>query len=127
MEVTHKFFKCNLCGNLVVPVVDMGTQLVCCGQDMNRLEPNTTEASTEKHLPSVTASADSVSVQVGSAAHPMEDGHHIEFVYVKTEEGGQRKHLNIGEEPKCVFSFSDDKPIAVYAYCNLHGLWVTEV
>ena len=28
---------------------------------------------------------------------------------------------------KLSFSFANDKPIAVYAYCNLHGLWKTEI
>jgi superoxide reductase len=53
----------------------------------------------------------------------MEEGHHITFVFVQTEQGGQRKNLKVGNEPKCAFTFTDDKPVAVYAYCNLHGLW----
>ena len=57
----------------------------------------------------------------------MTEEHHIAFVYVESERGGQRKALNPGEEPKLTFSFSDDKPIAVYAYCNLHGLWKTDI
>jgi len=94
---------------------------------MTELVPNTVEASTEKHIPAVTATSDSLSVQVGSVPHPMEDGHHIAFVYVETEQGGQRKCLKPGMEPKCSFSFADDKPVAVYAFCNLHGLWESGV
>lgn len=108
-------------------ISDKGAPLVCCGEEMEELVPNTAEASTEKHLPAVTVSGDSISVQVGSAAHPMEEAHNIVFVYVETTRGGQRKCLSVGEAPAVSFSFSDDKPVAVYAYCNLHGLWKTDV
>jgi superoxide reductase len=94
---------------------------------MKELVPNTVDASKEKHLPVVTVSGGGISVAVGSAAHPMEEAHHIDFIYVETERGGQRKALKTGEKPSLEFSFADDKPIAVYAYCNLHGLWRTEV
>jgi len=78
-------------------------------------------------LPAVTISENSITVQVGSVPHPMTEEHHITFVYVETEHGGQRKALKLGNEPKLMFSFSEDKPVAVYAYCNLHGLWKTEI
>jgi superoxide reductase len=123
----HKFFICKHCGNMTGLIEDKGAPLVCCGENMTKLEPNTVEASVEKHLPAVTVSGDSIGVQVGSAPHPMEDGHHISFVYVETQDGGQRKSLKVGKEPKLAFSFSDDKPTAVFAYCNLHGLWKTEI
>ena len=123
----HKFFICKRCGNIVGLVDDKGAPLSCCGENMTELAPNTVEASVEKHLPAVTFSGDTVSVQVGSAPHPMEEGHHISFVYVETQHGGQRKLLKVGKEPKLAFSFLDDKPTAVFAYCNLHGLWKTEI
>jgi len=94
---------------------------------MTELIPNTVEAATEKHLPSVDVSCCEIEVQVGSVPHPMDEGHHITFVYVETEEGGQRKCLKTSAEPKCAFSFINDKPVSVFAYCNLHGLWKTEL
>ena len=127
MSEKQKFFICGTCGNLLGLILDKGVPMVCCGQKMTELVPNTVEASTEKHLPAVTVSGDSISVQVGSVPHPMEEAHHISFVYVETQRGGQRKCLKTGEEPKVAFSFSDDKPAAVYAYCNLHGLWKTDI
>ena len=127
MRGVNKFFKCDICGNMTGLITDMGIPMVCCGKKMTVLVPNTTEASTEKHLPAVTVSGNSLSVQVGSVPHPMEDTHFIGFVYVETEQGGQRKSLAPGAEPKCGFCFTDDKPVAVYAYCNQHGLWKTEV
>ena len=101
--------------------------LSCCGSAMKELVANTVEASTEKHLPDVTVLGNTVHVSVGSVLHPMEEAHHIKFIYVETERGGQRKSLKVGEEPKASFCFTDDKPIAVYEYCNLHGLWKTEL
>ena len=122
----HKFYSCKHCGNTAVLVIDKGVPVVCCGEKMTELVPNTVEASAEKHLPEVKVSGDSISVQIGSVPHPMEDAHHIEFVYVETEKGGQRKGLQPGAEPKCDFIFANDKPISVFAFCNLHGLWKTE-
>ena len=101
--------------------------MICCGEKMTELVANTAEASKEKHLPVVTASKDSLTVKVGSVPHPMEAEHNITFVYVETEHGGQRKALKPGEKPEVTFKFADDKPTAVYAYCNLHGLWKTEI
>ena len=123
----QRFFRCSICGNMVGLIDDNGVPLVCCGNDMDELIPNTTEASTEKHLPAVTVSGDGMEVQVGAVAHPMEEAHHIAFVYVETERGGQRKSLSAGGAPAVKFAFDDDKPVAVYAYCNLHGLWKTDV
>jgi superoxide reductase len=122
----QKFFKCNLCGNLVGIITDNGAPLVCCGSKMAELIPNIVDAAEEKHLPQVSASGDSVEVQVGSVLHPMSAEHHIAFVYVETEQGGQRKKFKIDGEPKTSFLFADDKPVAYYAYCNLHGLWKVE-
>ena len=127
MRGRQKFYICKQCGNIVGLIQTEGTPLVCCGEKMSELLPNTVEASTEKHLPDVTVSGDTVSVQVGSTPHPMEDAHYITFVYVETERGVQRKCLNPGEEPKLTFVLKDDKPVAVFAYCNLHGLWVKEL
>ena len=89
--------------------------------------PNTVEASSEKHLPAVTVEDGAINVNIGSVDHPMADEHYIEWVYVETENGGQRKYFKPGEEPNVTFTLGDDKAVAVYAYCNLHGLWKTEV
>ena len=127
MQCKQKFFKCQYCGNMVGLIEDQGIPLVCCGEEMEELVPNTVDASNEKHVPVATVTGDSISVQVGSVPHPMEDGHHIAFVYLESECGGQRKCLKIGAEPSVTFCLTDDKPVAVYAYCNLHGLWRTEL
>ena len=47
--MTTKFYKCEMCGNVVVKLVDSKVPLVCCGQKMQELVPNTVDASGEKH------------------------------------------------------------------------------
>ena len=124
----QKFFICKHCGNLTGLIDNKGVPMVCCGNEMTELVPNTAEASTEKHLPVITeVMTDKISIQIGSVPHPMEESHSITFVYVQSERGGQRKCLKPSEEPQLTFTFADDKPVAVYAYCNLHGLWKTEI
>lgn len=122
-----KFYICRRCGNLVEMIHDVGVPVFCCGQKMEPLVPNTVDASGEKHLPVVTVADGVVTVNVGSADHPMLPEHFIEWVYVKTENGDQRKALKPGDAPHVSFCIGSDKPVAVYAYCNLHGLWMTEV
>ena len=121
-----KFYKCNHCGNVIEKVVDAKVPVLCCGQKMEELIPNTVEASGEKHVPVVTWIDDhTLKVEVGSVHHPMLPEHHIAFVYVETEHGGIR--VNLTNEPVATISVGDEKPIAVYEYCNLHGLWKVEL
>lgn len=124
---TPKFLLCSHCGNLVGVIHDAGVPMMCCGQKMTELIPNTTDAAEEKHLPVVTVEDDTVKVSVGSVEHPMLEEHSIEWVYLLTENGGQRKALNPGDKPEVTFNTAGDKPLAVYAYCNLHGLWKTDI
>ena len=121
-----KFYKCAHCGNVVQKVVDNKVPVFCCGQKMEELVPGTVEASVEKHLPVVTDLGNGVlRVEVGSVHHPMLDEHHIAFVYVETERGGIR--IDLKDEPVCEVYVGQDRPIAVYEYCNLHGLWKVDL
>lgn len=121
-----KFFKCNHCGNVIVKVVDAGVPVMCCGEKMVELVPNTVDASGEKHLPVVTVlNNNSIKVEVGSVHHPMLPEHHISFVYVETENGGIQ--VNLKDKPEAVVYLGEEKAVAVYEYCNLHGLWKTEL
>ena len=122
-----KFYICSHCGNIVEMVHDAGVPLICCGQKMNELIPGSVDASQEKHVPAVKVSEGAVEVNVGSVDHPMVDVHWIEWVQLLTDKGSYRKWLNPGEAPNVKFLLGDEKPLAVYAYCNLHGLWKTEL
>ena len=125
MTRNQKFYLCQICQNLISFIDNKGASVECCGSEMTELVPNTVDASKEKHVPDCSLSGDALTVNVGSAPHPMTPEHNIAFVYVETANGGQRKSLAVNGAPSCKFTFADDKPVAVYAYCNLHGLWKT--
>ena len=118
------FYICKHCGNIAMKPVDSGVPLVCCGEEMAVLEANSTDAATEKRVPAVTVTGNEVHVEVGSTQHPMEEDHYIEWVYLVTGKGVQSKCFKPGEVPAADFVLVDDRPIAVYEYCNKHGLWV---
>lgn len=124
---TPKFLLCERCKNLVGVIDDAGVPIWCCNHEMKELVPNTTDAAGEKHLPVVTVEGDMVKVSVGSVEHPMQAEHYIEWVYLLTNKSGHRKVLSPDDKPELIFNTSGDKPVAVYAYCNLHGLWKTDI
>jgi superoxide reductase len=117
-----EIFKCEICGNIVEVVHVGGGDLVCCGQPMKLLQENTTDASKEKHVPVIEKTADGIKVKVGSAPHPMEDKHFIEWVQVIIDGKSYRQFLKPGGTPEAVFKI-DGANITAREYCNLHGLW----
>ena len=122
-----KFYICKHCGNQIGMIKDAGVPVICCGEKMEALVPNTVEASGEKHIPVVTVSDGVVEVNVGSVDHPMVDVHWIEWIQLVTDKGSYRKRLEPGQAPRAIFQLNNEQPLAVYAYCNLHGLWKTEL
>ena len=123
----NEFYICEHCGNIVEMILDSGVSIMCCGQKMKKLEPGVVDASREKHLPVLSLNKDTVTVNVGSVEHPMTDEHSIRWVYLQTDKGIQRKCLETGKAPIVTFALFDEKPVAVYAYCNLHGLWKANI
>lgn len=123
----NKFYICEHCGNLIGKINDAGVPLMCCGQKMTKLEAGTVEASHEKHIPVVTIEDNVAKVVIGSVEHPMTEEHCIKWVYLQTDKGGHHKCLEINETPVVKFALVDEKPIAVYSYCNLHGLWKAKI
>ncbi len=123
----NRFYICEHCGNLVGLIHNAGVPIMCCGQKMTQLEPGTVEASTEKHIPVAVMEGNTVKVEVGAVPHPMTEEHSIQWVYLQTDKGGQRKCLKAGASPVVTFALADEKPVAVYAYCNLHGLWKADI
>jgi len=119
-----KFYRCKHCGQIIAIVKGTGVPVVCCGEAMEEIKACSTDASLEKHVPAYEVKDGKVIVNVGSIAHPMEEKHYIEWVAIQTKKGNQRKALQPGDEPKVCFRICDcDEVVAVYAYCNLHGLW----
>ena len=122
-----KFYICEHCGNIVEKIQDKRVPVVCCGEKMKLLEPGVVEASHEKHIPVAKVEGNLVKVAVGSVEHPMAEEHSILWVALESDKGLYRKHLEVGKAPEAVFALADEKPVAVYAYCNLHGLWKQEL
>lgn len=123
-----KILRCKHCGNIITHLNDSKVPVVCCGEKMEVLVPNTTDAATEKHVPDVKVEGKEVIVTVGSVEHPMVEEHFIEWILVESKQGIQVKWLKAGQKPSHSFILSDDDElVAVYEYCNLHGLWKKEM
>ncbi len=115
-------YKCEGCGNIVEVLHGGGGTLVCCGTHMTLLKENSVDAAVEKHVPIVEKTADSVTVKVGEAAHPMLEKHYIEWVEIIADGKVYRQFLNPEDAPEATFNIAADA-VTARAYCNLHGLW----
>lgn len=118
-----KFYKCKVCGNVVLKVVDSGVTPSCCGQPMVEMTPNVHEEKYESHLPVyIQKQTNRFQVCVGNLPHPMEDKHYIQFIFVELRNGGMIRYLT----PNCppvAFFLLEEEPLNIYAYCNVHGLY----
>ena len=123
MTKLREIYKCNICGN-IVEVLHAGVgELVCCGEPMKLMEEKTEDSSTEKHVPYIEKTADSVLIKVGqNEAHPMMDNHFIEWIQVIADGVSYRKFLKPGDKPRAEFEIKADK-VEAREYCNVHGLW----
>jgi len=119
-------YRCGVCGQMVQVLKVGGGQLVCCEQPMEHLAENVEDASHEKHVPVVEKTADGYLIKVGSAVHPMEPDHYIEWVELVVDGNSYLQFLAPGDEPQAFFPV-DGREIFGRAYCNLHGLWKASV
>ncbi len=118
------FYICEHCGNIITFMRNKGVPVMCCGQKMNKLDPNTSEGANEKHLPVIAQDGNKVTVTVGSVMHPMLEEHLIEWIVLETKKGNMTVNLKAGQEPVAEFVLADgDEVVAAYEYCNLHSLW----
>ena len=121
-----ELYKCHVCGNLVEVVLAGEGELVCCGQPMEKLVPQTqsNEMIGEKHVPIVEKTQDGIKIRVGSIPHPMEDEHYITFIEAMSDDKRyvKRKYLYPHEAAELNLKCSCDKVIA-REFCNIHGLW----
>lgn len=119
-----EFYVCSHCGNIITFAENKGVPVMCCGQKMEKMVPNSVDASGEKHVPVVKVEGNLATVSVGSVEHPMLEEHHIGWVVLETAQGSQRKALKPGQKPEVTFALAEgDSVVAAYEYCNLHGLW----
>ncbi len=122
MAERNEIYKCELCGNIVEVLTGGGGALACCGQDMDLVTENTTDAAVEKHVPVVTKTDDGILINVGSVDHPMTDDHYIEWIEILVDGISNKMFLKPGDKPQACFPAVDGE-ITARAYCNLHGLW----
>ena len=120
----QKFYICEQCGSIISMVKNSGVPVVCCGRKMTEIIPGSVDASAEKHLPVYQIEKEKVWIVVGETEHPMTEEHYIEWILLQTRQGIQMRQLKPTDAPKGCFAVSEGDAIeAVYAYCNLHGLW----
>lgn len=125
MEI--KYYFCKVCGKLITVIDNPGTPTICCGEIMQPLNPNTTDAATEKHVPVLMTNKNKVSVYVGEEPHPMKPEHYIQWILLQTDKGIYKRQLFPSDKPVAVFEITEDeKVLAAYEYCNIHKLWMVK-
>jgi superoxide reductase len=120
-----EIYKCLVCGNIVEVLHEGAGELVCCGEPMKLMAENSVDASKEKHVPVVEKVAAGYKVKVGSAPHPMEEKHYIEWIQLIADGEAYRKFLKPGDVPEAVFNIAAKK-VWAREYCNIHLLWKGE-
>ena len=116
---------CKTCGNVIGLINGNADHLMCCGNNMEELIANSTEAAQEKHIPIYVRTDDQIIVKVGSIEHPMDDDHYIMWVALVSENETTRVRLKPNHSTEVKFKYIPNSTI--YAYCNKHGLWKQEV
>ncbi|MBD3389748.1 desulfoferrodoxin [Candidatus Micrarchaeota archaeon] len=122
MTEKKEIYKCNVCGNIVEVLHEGAGELVCCGQPMELKAEKVEEEGDEKHVPVIEKTENGITVKVGSAPHPMEEEHYIEWIQVIAGDASYRKFLRPDEKPEADFPLKDEN-VTAREYCNVHGLW----
>jgi len=122
----NEIYSCPACGAIVEVINEGHGSPSCCGQEMHLNVPNTVEASQEKHLPVIEVTAEGILVKVGSVNHPMEEKHYITWIEVIADGRVYRQQLKPGSTPEAFFPIKAEHLIA-REYCNLHGIWQTQI
>lgn len=121
-----KFLLCEECGNLE-ELKEESPNSTCCNTLMKAVDANSTEASIEKHIPTIKVEDSTVTISVGEILHPMSEEHYISYIYLKTNKKLKKQALKPTDKPQAIFTLSENEEvIAAYSYCNLHGLWQKE-
>lgn len=115
-------YKCATCGNIVMVLHGGEGDLVCCGALMTLMTVNTVDASKEKHVPVIEKISGGYKVKVGSAPHPMEEKHYIEWIELIADHKQYLQFLQPGEAPEATFMV-EAAEVSAREYCNIHGLW----
>ena len=103
----RKFFKCAKCGKIIEVINNSPVPTICCGEEMQELKANSSDAALEKHVPVIETCDNLVTIKVGSTLQ-------------------RQLHYDLGPNKEPVVKFTKDsleEILEVYAYCDLHGLW----
>ena len=119
------FYKCPVCGNVIGLIDGDINHMTCCGKPMERLEANSVDAATEKHVPVYERVEDEIVVRVGEVEHPMEKEHYIMWIALISDNQTTRIRLYPEQDTTVRFKYIPESTL--YAYCNKHGLWKAEV
>ncbi len=123
-----KLLKCPKCGNMVLEVLKKPCNVMCCNEELVEVKAGSVDAAKEKHVPVVEVNQNKVKVIVSEVTHPMQENHYITFIVLETNKGIHMINLTPTDEPVATFILpEDEKPLAAYEYCNLHGLWKKEL
>lgn len=117
--------KCNQCGALIKVLKDCNCNdcgIICCDKPMETLISNSVDAAVEKHVPTYEKVDDEIVVKVN---HVMEKEHYIEWISLVKENREYTVSLYPEQNAECRFPYI--KGATLYAYCNKHGLWKSEV
>ena len=119
-----EIYKCKECGMTFEVITGCSCPVSCCGKELQRMEPQTADWKTEKHVPYPETAGNGIRVSVGKdAVHPMTEQHHIEWIEVINGPYVNRRYLKPGEEPRADFYVPLQKGMIVREFCNLHGMW----
>jgi len=125
MKENVRFYLCPICGNVIGLIDGNMEHITCCGRKMELMKANVEDASQEKHVPVYEKVEDEIVVKVGEAEHPMEKEHYI--MWIAQVSDNQTTRIRLFPEQAAEVRFKYIPKSTVYAYCNKHGLWKTDI
>ncbi len=119
-----EFYRCETCGNVIVKYAPLSGkagafECSCCGKQMQRLIPkNASEQMDEHHMAfNIFGGFDhnTIRITVDDGQHPMNTEHHIEWIYLRTFQGGQMKYLSSKSKSVTMFSLANED---AFVFCG---------
>ncbi len=102
---------------------------VFSGEGSSKLEEQTADSKSEKHVPFIKEVEDGYLVKVGEEVdHPMTDAHWIEFIELIVDDSKVYRHyLTPTDKPEAHFKVAKGSSVKAREYCNIHGLWANNL
>lgn len=122
MNEKNEIYQCDICGNLVSVLKGGFGELMCCGEKMIYLKPQTGDPASEKHIPFCKEEDGTIKVQTGKHLHAMVKSHYIGFMEAQSQNLVYRKYFKPGEKPEIELS-NFSKSFKMRSYCLIHGVF----